>query len=691
MPKASPAFNAFNAGEWSPLLEGRQDLSKYFSALRRMRNFFPKVQGPAVRRPGTRFVEEVKNSATAVRLLPFEFNVEQAYIIEAGDQYFRFYRNNGRIEDPVDTPVEVASPYGTADLPRLRFVQSADVLYLFHPSFMPRKLSRTGHTTWSLDAMTPSDGPYLLTNTTDTTLTPTAASGSITITASAATGLNGDAGFAAPDDVGRLVRLKHGATWGWAEITAVSSATQVSATVKGTLGGTGATAEWRLGLWSTRTGYPAAGTFFEDRLAFGGVPEFPQRLDLSRTGDFENFAPTETDGTVVSDNGLAFTLNANNVNAVRWILDDEKALMAGTVGGEWPLRPSNLNEALDAENPPQAKRSTVFGSADVAPVKAGNAILFVQRAQRKLLEQAFFFEDDGFRSADLTELAEHITDGGIVEIAYQKEPDSIIWAVRTDGTLLGMTYRREQDVVGWHAHVLGGVSDAAGTPAKVESVAVIPATDGSRDELWLVVQRYVNGGVKRYVEYMEQPLPESGAQEDAFYVDSGLTGTFGSPSTTVSELAHLEGETVQILADGASHPDKVVSGGQVTLDRAATKVQAGLGYDQISQLQTLNLEAGAADGTAQGKTKRITRCTFRFHRSLGVKAGPDTDLLDPLPELMFRDPSTPMGTPDPLYTGDSTVPWPGGYDGEARITVVPEGPFPCTVIGMFPQVITQDR
>ena len=688
MAKASPALNAFNAGEWSPLLNGRQDLSKYLIALGRMRNFFPKVQGPAVRRPGTRHVEEVKDSASAVRLLPFEFSVEQAYIIEAGDGYFRFYRNNARIE-VADVPVEEASPYTAAQLPDLRIVQSADVLYLFHPEVTPRKLSRTSHVDWSLDTLDPQDGPYLATNTTTTTITPSATSGSITVTASATTGINGGEGFKS-SDIGRLIRIKSGANWGWAVIDIHTSATQVSATVKGTLSGTTATAEWRLGLWSDTTGYPAVGTFFEDRLALGGVRDFPQRLDLSRTGDYENFATTDPNGTVVSDHALAFTLNANNVNAIRWLLDDEKALMIGTVGGEWPLRPSNLNEALDAENPPQAKRSTVCGSASVAPVKAGNGILFVQRAGLKLMEQAFSFEDDGFRSGDLTELAEHITAGGIQEIAYQKEPDSIVWAMRSDGTLLGMTYRREQDVVGWHQHLLGGQSDAGGTQAKVESIAVIPAADGSRDELWLAVQRHIDGQKKRYVEYMEAPLPDGSEQENAFYVDSGLTYT-GAATTSISGLDHLEGETLQLLVDGASHPDRTVAGGAVTLDRSATVVQAGLPYDHLSELQTLNIEAAAADGTAQGKTKRITNCAIRFYRSLGARVGPDTTLLDPVPDLMFRDASTPMGMRTPLFSGDSFMPWPGGYETDGRITLVPVGPFPCTVTAIFPQLRTQDR
>ncbi|MDH3702700.1 MAG: hypothetical protein OEU46_15435 [Alphaproteobacteria bacterium] len=689
MPKASPAYTAFNAGEWSPLLEGRQDLSKYFSALRRMRNFYPKVQGPAIRRPGTRHVAEVKDSTRTVRLLPFEFSVQQAYIIEAGSLYLRFFRDNARIETAPDVAYEIASPYQESDLAALKFVQSADVLYLFHPAHMPRKLSRFGDTNWTLTPIEPADGPYLPANTTPTTLTPSATSGSVTVTASATEGLNGGAGFK-DMDIGRLIRLKVSGVWGYGEITAWISTTQVTVQVERNFGAASATADWRLGLWSGATGYPGTGTFYEDRMALAGVPDFPQRLDLSRTGDYENFMPTEADGTVVSDNALAFTLNANNVNAIRWLLDHEKALMAGTVGGEWPLSPSNAGEALDAANPPQARRATVYGSADVTPIKAGGTILFVQRAGRKIFEQAFAFESDGFRAGDLTELAGHVSTGGLTELAYQREPDSILWAVRADGGLIGLTYRREQDVVGWHQHVPGGKSDAAGAPSRVESLAVIPSSNGSRDELWLVVQRRINGFTRRFIEYLEAPLADDADQTNSFYVDSGLIYD-GPAIDTLSGLDHLEGETVQILADGGSHPDRIVAGGAITLDRFVSKAAVGLAYDHLSVLQTLDIEAGAADGTAQGKIKRITGCTIRLHRSLGVWVGPDEAAIDPLPELVFRDPSTEMGSPAPLYSGDSFIPWPGGYDRFGRVTVVPRGPFPCTFVAIYPQLITQDR
>ena len=146
MARGVPFLSAFNSGEWSPELYGRVDLDRYTRACAEMLNFLPKAQGAAVRRPGTRYVANTKSNGQ-VRLIPFEYSTQQAYVIEAGDLYFRFYRNGARLESPPGTPVEVATPYTLADLPQLQWAQSADTLYLAHPSYAPRKLTRTTPTT----------------------------------------------------------------------------------------------------------------------------------------------------------------------------------------------------------------------------------------------------------------------------------------------------------------------------------------------------------------------------------------------------------------------------------------------------------------------------------------------------------------------------------------------------------------
>lgn len=700
MPKASPAQTNFTAGELSPRLEGRVDLSKYFNGARRLLNMVPQQQGGAKRRSGFRHVSEVKNSGQRTALLPFEFNVEQAYVLEFGDFYCRFYRNHGRIVDSEDAVYEISTPFAQADLfdaegrCLIKPAQSADVLYLCHPDYPPHTLSRTGHTSWSLEELSFRDGPYLSTNTGSVTLSSSSGTvgGGRTLTASG--------NIFAPTDVGRLVRKKNGGGWGWGVITGFTSASQVSWQIKSAVTAAAST-EWRLGVWSETTGFPTCVTFFQDRLYLAGARLYPQRLDGSVSGDYTNFAPSKAgDGTVEDSHAVAFTLNANNVNVIRWMLDDEKGLVVGSVGGEWLVSPSSLGEALTPSNI-QARRSTTRGSANVQPVQASDAILFVQRAGRKLRELAYVFEADGFRSPDMTLLAEHISEGGIRALAYQQEPDSVVWAVRSDGVLLGMTYEREQDVIGWHRHVVGGVSNEEGSlPAKVESIAVIPSPDGGRDELWAVIQRWVNGQIRRYVEFMEASFasPEKGPlqtgdahrdailarQKEAFFVDSGLSFS-GSPAAVISGLEHLEGEKVQILADGAVHPDQQVTNGEVRLAVPASVVQVGLGYRSL--LETVRLEAGAADGTAQGKTKRIHRVVVRLHQTLGALFGPNSDQLD---RMEFRSATDLMDKPPPLFDGDKIVDWPGGYETEGRMTLVQDQPLPLTLLAVFPQVHTQD-
>jgi hypothetical protein len=679
MPNLTPLYTSLNAGELSPLLEGRVDFQKYAKGLKVCENFIPLVQGPLTRRPGTYFVAEIKNSANRAAVVRFEFSTTQAYIIEFGDLYMRFYRNEAQILSG-GVPYEVATPYTLADLfdangaLRLKFAQSADVLYVAHPSYAPRKVSRTGHTSWTISTITFLDGPYLATNTTATTLTPSATTGSVTITASAAT-------FAATD-VGRQIRIKHSNLWGYATITAFTSTTQVTATVNRAFGATTASVDWRLGLWSATTGYPAAVSFYGDRLFWGGSTSYPQRIDGSVVGAYETMEPTSfvagstTDNTVIADDdALALTLNANDVNVIKSIGEDEQGLIVFTVGGEWIVRPSNQNEALTPTNI-RATRSTAWGCAEPQPVRVGKPHIFVQRAGRKVRELAYVFSDDGFRAPDLSIASEHITRSGIVAIAYQAQPQTIVWFVRADGVLIGMTYDRDQEAIAWHRHTLGGAFGAGA--AVVESAAVIPNSTGTADQLWLIVKRTINGATRRYVEYLTAFFDETTAQADAHFVDSGLRYS-GAPASVFSGLSHLEGQTVAILADGAARPDAVVNSGSVSLSRGtASTAVIGLGYASNMQTERLEFQSRSVS-TVQTKKKRIHEISARVWRTLGGKSGPDASTLE---LMVFRSTSDPMDSAPPLTDGDIRLSWPGGYETEGRIYIRQDQPLPMTILAI---------
>lgn len=154
-------INAFNSGELSRRLDGRTDLAKYYSGCRELMNFLVLPQGGATRRPGTQFVAQTKYHARSARLIPFNYSVAQAYVLEFGHEYIRFHTaGGGRVLDNAD-PYEVATSYKDGDLFDLQFVQSADVLYLSHPKHEPAKLSRFAHTDWRLEPLRPTDGPFL--------------------------------------------------------------------------------------------------------------------------------------------------------------------------------------------------------------------------------------------------------------------------------------------------------------------------------------------------------------------------------------------------------------------------------------------------------------------------------------------------------------------------------------------------
>ena len=858
MPKASHIQTSFNAGELSPTLEGRVDMSKYTSGCAKLENFIPLIQGGAMKRSGTRYVASVKTASAVTRLIPFEFGTTQAYVLEFGNQYMRVYKDGGQVLDGDDDPVEIATPYTTADLDGIQFAQSADVLYLAHPNYNPRKLSRgTGHDIWTMTLIVFDWEPFSPQNLDDTakvivsaisgdgiTITPSypgrtsvaVAFGSVDVGNS---DFNVDLGggdalvraerdgkaahILSPSgdlplgldsrkqyyiklidatnfglsltpggdlvtfedqgsgthtvylgspvfihgtetgdltDVGSYFRVSeiissnHGVweggsrnnnytgldiietanayfqgnvyklsdkdeeaksgtsapihemgsesdgRWDWtylhsgagyAEIISINIDTNVATAnaVKtfpesvSTAGEGAATHRWSHGAWSGRNGYPRCVTFFEDRLWWAGSTGNPQTMWASQTSHYENHKVVDLD-----ESALVFTLNTDQVNVIEWI-NAGRVLVLGTAGGEFVVSASSETEALVPGNVRVVRHSTYGSKPEVSPLRIDQSLLFVQRAARKLRELTFDDSVNAYVANDMTILSDHIAVNGIKYTAFQQEPHRIIWVILNNGTLLGFTYERAQQVTAWHRHPIGG------TNAKVESIASIPNPSGNSDQLWMVVSRTINGATARYVEYMEAEWQRSNDIADAFFVDGGTVYS-GASTTTLPpggaswDLSHLEGESVTILADGATHANKTVSSGSVTLDVAVTKASVGLAYS--ATLQTMRIEAGAADGTAQGKTKRITNIVLRLDQTgPGLLYGP-TDTDSEMDELHLRDSLDPMDTAIPVFDGDTEVlPWPEGYEQLGRVSVKHILPGPCTVTAVMPQLLTQDR
>jgi len=202
------------------------------------------------------------------------------------------------------------------------------------------------------------------------------------------------------------------------------------------------------------------------------------------------------------------------------------------------------------------------------------------------------------------------------------------------------------------------------------------------------VRRTINGATRRYVEVLESAWLRTQALADAFFVDSGLTYS-GAPATVISGLDHLIGQSVMALADGvAVGPFTVSASGTITLTTAASKVQAGLAYN--ADLETMRIEAGGADGTAQGKTKRYTNVVIRLDQTgPGLFLGPSIALATEEIPLEIDGVALPAGT---LMDGDTGLrPFPGGYEQAGRIALRHNLPTPCTITAIYPQTVVQDR
>ncbi len=743
MPKIASLQSSFNAGELSPLMYGRTDSPRYKQGLATCLNYIPTLQGPLVRRPGNMFMNTVKDSTKPPVLIPFQFSVTQAYILEFGDKYIRFYANNGQIitsgttykvtglktwwssfygsrgsataepNEDISTSssvsngsiLEVQTPYSYTDLPFLRYVQNADTLYLFHPNYPTYKLQRFSQQYWDLTQVYFQDGPYLPLNSyaiegdnLNVTLTPVSgssaldqvqagpiltisgvasASGLIQITTSTAHGLStgqtvfitgvtgtteancyyplafnttgpvawtifvvsptvfsllgsafvnayisggtvAPAIFAAdmtaiinsttPPDGGRLIALDiSGARyWGVFPINTLHSpplsiflnASLASVQVNAPFfpGTTTATA-WQMGVYSYGLGFPSCGTFHQNRLCLAGSPNSPEEIDGSETGLNESFSasdPATLD--VTDDKAISFNLNSTSVNKLQWMCSNAQGLLSGSYSAEWAMTPDSASAALTPTNF-NAQQTSYYGSANAEAVQAGNAAIYIQRAQRKVREMNFFFQVGTFRSTDLTELSEHITLPSITKLVYAKETQPLVWGLRSDGNLISMIYDRS-DVslqAGWTRHQLGGQSDSAGTNPIVYSMAVIPDPTISFDQLWIVVQRYINGATVYTIEYMTKIFDDSMLQEDACQLDCGAT--FYNPKT-ITGITNASTAVVTSAAHGFSNGNQIKIVGVNGLNLKTTDINGNVTISNLVNEKTF-VVAGVTTNTFQ--------------------------------------------------------------------------------------------
>ncbi len=619
----------FTAGQVSRSLLGRGDLQAYQNGALTLHNVFIQPTGGVTRRAGLRYIDTAAGDG---RLVAFEFSTEQVYLLALTDSQIAIYGGDA----PVAT---LAAPWTADQIPNVAWTQSADTLLLVHPDVPPKKLTRNAGGTWSIsDWSFISEGgvvrqPYFKFADPAVTLTPSATTGAITLTASADVFESGHSG----------TRLKVGGKE--VEITSVASATVVAANVIETLSGTAATDDWQEQAFSSVRGYPVTVAFHQDRLVIGGSRDLPNRLWFSKSGDLFNFDL----GAGLDDEAIEFSILSDQVNAIRGVFSG-RDFQVFTSGAEWMVTGSPLTPATV-----QILRQTRVGSMTgryIPPVDVDGATLFIARNGEQVQEFLYNDVEAAYQVTDLTIISRQLLPTPVDQAFDQRR--RLLFVVRADGVFLTLTIYRTEAVEAWTQHETDGLA---------KSVAV------AGGDVYMLVER--NGA------FMIEKFDES------LNLDSALTGTAAAPATTWSGLDYLEGQTVSIVADGVIQDAQTVISGAVTLAQPATDVQIGLPFTHIIE----PLPPSAVDGGGVGRAVRLSRAVFRIEDTASLRLDTGRGLRDI--SLRKLDGEPLLDAPPVPVSGDihvGSLGWRDGTD-QPLWRIEQDAPLPFTLLSVLTELI----
>ncbi len=587
---------SFTAGEVAPRLTGRGDLRAYENGASKLRNVFVHATGGISRRPGLRYVDTARGKG---RLVSFEFNTEQVYLLVFTEQKIDVYKDDINI-------VSIDTPWTANQIKLLSWVQSADTLIVVHGETTPKKITRTTEENWTIEdwSFVEKDGrifqPTHKFAGEEVTLTPSGTSGSITLTASA------DVFIAA--HVGTRFRISNKEV----EITGVTNATQAQATTKQTLSSTAAQKDWEEQAFSGVRGWPVSLCFHQDRMVIGGSRDLPNRLWLSKSSDLFNFDL----GEGLDDESIEFAILSDQVNAVRAVFSG-RHLQIFTSGAEWmatgdPLTPSSI----------QLNRQTRIGSPIdrwVPPRDVDGATLFIPRNGPELREFLFADVEQAYQSTDLAKIAYHMVDA-----PQDQDYDTttrLLHIVMANGILCSVTMFRSEQITAWTAQETNGL---------FVSVSVIGT------HTYVLVNRQGTYLIERFDEELQ--------------LDAALTDMDETGKTQWTVLDDLEGMEVAILADGAPVENQIVVDGAVTLDNKANRIEVGLAYAHLVVPLPPFVQTG--QGGNQGGKLRPVSMTFRLMGTAALVL----DTGKGLQEVPFKTFGSALLDKAPqLFSGDKTV------------------------------------
>jgi hypothetical protein len=733
--RTTPAQRSFSAGEIDPLLAARTDYQRTQTGLGICNGFLPLVQGGVTRAPGTLYRGRTKDDAEAV-LVPFIFAADDACVLEFTQYVMRVWRYGALVETSPGVPYELATNFRNADLPNLRWQQTADVVYLVDGYHRPQALSRLALDNWTIAAAKFDNGPFRLENDDQAlTLTASAASGAITLTASAALFVadhDGSLFWLTPSDLSTIpywlgneaatvgdrriydekiyelmvrtpanvgptppvhisgtVAVQSGVSWkyisdldGIVRITAVTDSTHATATVLRRIpeGAVGApTYRWAEGAWSSKYGYPSAVQLYDQRLVFAANLAEPRSIWFSTAGDFTDWFP----GTL-ADQAFAFTVAGDgSINRILNLKSGKAGLHVLALGQEFSTRAESRNQVIGPTNAVFGLDSAV-GSAPAPAITPYGSPIFIARDKARVAQIAYSLQADANEATVLSRPSQHLGAKGFEEIEWTSSPQPMAWIRRTNGDIVTMVYDPPEDVLGFARLTLAG--------GRVKSMAVTPNPVTGEDVVTAVIQREINGITIKAVEDFAPwygILTGDMAPAEAQHFFCAATFVPGTATATFS-LPHLAGQEVYAWTDlGECGPFLVPGGGTVTLPDAVTRAHIGL-FDTGHYIQTLDIQAAAPDGAAQGRQKRL-----QHRQTVSLSASVQGEIQSLWREIGEADgisdrvklmPAQVAGQLIEAFTGQATVDLMTPLAKEVFLRIRPFQGAPLTVTAIIPKV-----
>lgn len=460
--------------------------------------------------------------------------------------------------------------------------------------------------------------------------------------------------YGSSKDIGKLLRINPLTSdqikWGYMKITHVISTTVAVGIVQKDIvsyGSDSASKEWRVSPWNDTDGWPRTVDIYQQRLCFAGSALYPQTIWFSKSGDFYNFAPTETEGIgssdftstgarivadqILDDNAITLTIDSDTVDRINWMMAGKK-LSLGTTGGVFNLYGTETSYTLTPFNFTIEKATSFEVANETNPLQIDQNLLFIQRGKRIIREIPFTVQEQGQKTLDVTIRSEDITLSGVKRLVHQQQPYHLVWGLLTNGKLIAMTYVSQFNMFAWSTHEIGGTFNGTDSNiAVVEDITSIPTS--THDQVWMIVKRTIGGSTKRYIEYLERFYDQNDiAETKAHYVDSGLEldQTIQASSTDITLSSVSSSVMTFSAAHGLSAGDKV--GFESTRD-----LPTGLQTDKIYYVLSLSLTSTAfkvatkpefTDATCDTDHSAGTGTTFgtnpkiiRMDNTSAIKAG----------------------------------------------------------------------